>query len=327
MQIMKKCLLISSLFLLAACGKNEENVEQTKSTEQTTATVASSSSEAETVETSSTPASSEPKVEVLWSDEKEKALEDFIAHQWGPSFDPPQVYRSYSPENPLNYYGVTVPTTLLKGSSYQMTPDFAGQVPNLIWSENGLVEDGDIALVAVFADTEHTKVTRSPSSHLYLFTIVDGQPQVWITEQNQGNPEKKLYFNRTKNQQLQDFFANLVGNAGTTAATVKENKVDTRNLTVEQVSNWALAYEASTYGGQFTKVDFDAFVTTRNESPDGFVYVEVRENHSSPAMQAAGADPNVSPLAGTYRINAAGQLELLDILTNQYQVVATDYFE
>lgn len=139
----------------------------------------------------------------LWTSTKSSQLHSFVIDQWGPSFNPPQYYKEYSPANPLNYYGVTVPGNLITPQG--MTPDFEGVTPDLEWSTDGKHDPGKVALVAVYSD-----LNGASGSHLYLFTITDGKPQVWITEQNQGNQEQKLYFRQTQNAQLADYFRNLV---------------------------------------------------------------------------------------------------------------------
>ncbi|HFI0305076.1 TPA: hypothetical protein ACGO2L_000387 [Streptococcus suis] len=104
-----------------------------------------------------------------------------------------------------------------------------------------------------------------------------------------------------------------------------KSSVDTKNLTVEQATNWAKAHAASRYGAPFTKADFLAQVVSNAQSSDGLVYIEVRKDHNSPNMQ--GTDPNVAPSAGFYRINASGQLERMDVVAGSYSVVAETYFE
>ncbi|HFI0401041.1 TPA: hypothetical protein ACGO2T_000894 [Streptococcus suis] len=111
----------------------------------------------------------------------------------------------------------------------------------------------------------------------------------------------------------------------TSSATAANGSVDTKNLTVEQAANWAKAHAATRYGAPFTKDDFLSHVVTNIQSSDGLVYIEVREDHSSPNMQ--GTDPNVAPAAGFYRINANGQLEKMDVVSGTYAVVAETYFE
>ncbi|HEM3614056.1 TPA: DUF4767 domain-containing protein [Streptococcus suis] len=310
--------------MLTACGsQKQEAVSSSKATASSSSTNTSSSTS-----TTTTISSTSSSQSGLWDAGKAEALRSFVVDQWGPSFSPPQYYVSYSPNRTGNFFGVTLPSGVLTGPGQQMIPDLLGETPELVWSENGQVGVGQTAVVGIYSDIENTKY---PSAHLYLFTIKDGRVIAWITEQNQGNPEKRLYFRPTKNQELQAFFENLVlGGSSTVAtetssATAANGSVDTKNLTVEQAANWAKAHAATRYGAPFTKDDFLSHVVTNIQSSDGLVYIEVREDHSSPNMQ--GTDPNVAPAAGFYRINANGQLEKMDVVSGTYAVVAETYFE
>lgn len=329
---MKKNRMISSLLLgasvclLVACGSQNREVTSTSSS----TSISSTSSNSSTSTTSSTTsvASSSSSQTGLWDAVKAEVLRSFVIDQWGPSFSPPQYYVSYGPSRQGNFFGVTLPSGILSGSGQQMTPDFLGETPELVWSETGQVGAGQTAVVGMYSDLE---VSKSQLAHLYLFTIKDGQAIAWITEQNQGTPEKRLYFRPTKNQELQAFFENVVLGESpavateTSSETVPNTSVDTKNLTVEQAANWAKAHASSHYGAPFTKADFLAQVVTNVQSSDGLVYIEVREDHNSPNMQ--GTDPNVAPSAGFYRINVSGQLERMDVVAGSYSVVAETYFE
>ncbi|MCQ8261773.1 DUF4767 domain-containing protein [Streptococcus suis] len=327
---MKKNRLISGLLLgasvclLAACGGQKQEVTPASSSTSISSTSSSSSTSTTSVASSSSSQTG------LWDAGKAEVLRSFVIDQWGPSFSPPQYYVSYGPSRQGNFFGVTLPSGVLSGSGQQMTPDFLGETPDLVWSETGQVEAGKTAVVGIYSDIEASK---SQLAHLYLFTIKDGQVIAWITDQNQGNPEKRLYFRPTKNQELQAFFESLVlGESSavateTSSATVPNTSVDTKNLTVEQAANWAKAHAASRYGAPFTKADFLAQVVTNVQSSDGLAYIEVRENHNSANMQAAGADRSVSSGAAFYRVNANGQLEKMDVVAGSYSVVAETYFE
>ncbi|HFI0171028.1 TPA: DUF4767 domain-containing protein [Streptococcus suis] len=334
---MKKNRLISGLLLgasvcfLVACGsQKQEATTASSSTSSSSASSTSTSSTTSTTTTTSSTSSSSSSQVGPWDAGKAEALRNFVVDQWGPSFSPPQYYVSYSPSRTGDYFGVTLPSGVLSGPGQQMTPDFLGETPELVWSENGQVGAGQTAVVGIYSDIENTKY---PSAHLYLFTIKDGQVIAWITEQNQGNSEKRLYFRPTKNQELQAFFENLVLGGSSTvttetsSATAVNGSVDTKNLTVEQVANWAKAHRASEYGSPYNKSDFISQVITNNQSSDGLAYIEVREDHNSANMQAAGADRSVSSGAAFYRVNANGQLEKMDVVAGSYSVVAETYFE
>lgn len=331
---MKKNRIISGLLLgasvcfLAACGSQKQEV--TPASSSTSISSTSSSSSTSTTSSTTSVASSSSSQTGLWNAGKAEALRSFVIDQWGPSFSPPQYYVSYGPSRQGNFFGVTLPSGVLSGSGQQMTPDFLGETPDLVWSETGQVEAGKTAVVGIYSDIEASK---SQLAHLYLFTIKDGQVIAWITDQNQGNTEKRLYFRPTKNQELQAFFENLVLDGSsiaateTSSATATQSSVDTKNLTVEQAANWAKAHRASEYGSPYNKSDFISQVISNNQSSDGLAYIEVREDHNSANMQAAGADRSVSSGAAFYRVNANGQLEKMDVVAGSYSVVAETYFE
>ena len=306
-------LTLLAILALSACSKPKFE-DTRKSTKQATTTSQSTSKEI------TTEASTEAGP---WSEKKEQQLADFIK-KWGQTFSPAQTYVQYTPEKNGNFYGVAIPNELTKPKNF--TLDFNGEQPTLSWSKNGNAPSGQYALVATYSDIENS---QSPSSHLYLFTIKDGKPQVWISEQNQGNSENKFYFTETKNEDLKNFFVSLVTgqHPTTTSKPATTPAVNTKNLSIQQCSNWARAHKATGYGSPYTKDDFLAEVIGIDKSSDGLVYIEVRENHDSPTMRANGADPNVASSASLYRINANGQLELRDIVTDSYSVVATAYYE
>lgn len=314
------------LLALSACAAKESNQPAASSSSSAKVVASSSSTRASTTSASS---SSEPVAPLgPWTEAKTAQLQSYILDRWGPAMG--QVYKAYTPATLGNFFGVPIPDGFLTATK-GMTADMGGQVPELFWSMDGVAQPGQLAVVAVYADSE---ANRSMAQHLYVFTVdPQGLGQVWITQQNQGNPENKLYFLLTQNEALRDFFSQLVGNPAGMTSSVTETSpvtgagVDTKNLTANQAANWAAAHKAKGYGAPYTRVDFTTMVTGIDRSPDGLVYIEVRENHNSPTMMAAGAAPGVASNLSSYRINAAGHLELMDLRTGNYQVVETSYYE
>ncbi|MGT2906371.1 hypothetical protein [Streptococcus dentiloxodontae] len=106
-------------------------------------------------------------------------------------------------------------------------------------------------------------------------------------------------------------------------ASSTESSVDTRSLTTGQVSDWVVeTYLASQGDTSFTAEDY---IVTSETGNDGLVYSQIAENHSSAAMQAAGADPSVNPVVGFYRVNDQGQLESSDDGGVTWAVVSDSY--
>lgn len=116
------------------------------------------------------------------------------------------------------------------------------------------------------------------------------------------------------------------------------NSTDTTSLSSTQAINWIAANmgntvlaEYNTGSTQFTSQDF-SYNYNGTSGPagetDGAVYYQVRENHSSANMQAAGADPNTSSNAGWFRITANGALQYesaANQASNSWTTVSTSY--
>lgn len=199
-------LLGLSLLGLAACGRQMPTPAPSSSTPSTKASTTASSSDAPVPSSSSSSQTQAPERLAVWNEEKTAQLKDYILTNWGPAMG--QTYKAYTPATLGTFFGVPIPDGLLTATAV-MTPDMNGQSPELFWSMDGLAQSHQLAVVAVYADSEGN---RSMSQHLYVFTVnPQGQAQVWITQQNQGNPENKLYFTETKNEALRDFFTQLVG--------------------------------------------------------------------------------------------------------------------
>ncbi|HEL9598049.1 TPA: G5 domain-containing protein [Streptococcus suis] len=92
-----------------------------------------------------------------------------------------------------------------------------------------------------------------------------------------------------------------------------------KELQDRYLKNWVVR----TYLRTEKETRFDVYdyqVQTRKE--DGLTIFEVRANHSTPNMQAAGADKNINSLVATYRQNAIGELEKLIPSKNNWMKVA-----
>ncbi|WP_099810178.1 DUF4767 domain-containing protein [Streptococcus suis] len=174
---MKRNLIASSFVvmvlasMLTACGNQKQEAVSSSKERASSSSTSTSSGTSTKSSTTSTSSSSSSQVGP-WDAGKAEALRNFVVDQWGPSFSPPQNYVSYSPNRTGNFFGVTLPSGVLSGSGQQMTPDFLGETPDLVWSETGQVEAGKTAVVGIYSDIEASK---SQLAHLYLFTIKDSQ--------------------------------------------------------------------------------------------------------------------------------------------------------
>lgn len=177
----------------------ETKKSKTQSTEQTT-TEMKQSVEASTSESLTTESSSEEVKNTLWDSEKSTQLATFVP-QWGKTLG--QEYKSYNPQNNVSLYGTPLPSAVIDGN-WKMA---INEAPVTVqWSEDG-TGHADFNLVAVYSDVETGEYL---GQHVYFFGFQNGQPKVYLTQQNQGNENNYLYFNETQNQQLKQGFIDIV---------------------------------------------------------------------------------------------------------------------
>ncbi|WP_207696149.1 hypothetical protein DOK67_0000649 [Enterococcus sp. DIV0212c] len=136
---------------------------------------------------------------VPWNLQKRLDLLAFM-QSWGDVMG--QSYIEYYPGFEANWYGYHFPSIFSRNNIA-----VGGNQAVLQWSENGTVSNV-YNVVAIYSDIATTdKLER----HLYLFTILNGQPIVLVTMQNQGNPENMIYFKQSQNADLNNGFAEIVG--------------------------------------------------------------------------------------------------------------------
>ncbi|ELA67436.1 hypothetical protein SEO_00252 [Enterococcus faecium EnGen0134] len=112
------------------------------------------------------------------------------------------------------------------------------------WSEDGTGQ-ADFNLVAVYSDVETGEYL---GQHVYFFGFQNGQPKVYLTQQNQGNENNYLYFNETQNQQLKQGFIDIV-NGQTPQTPVVEESTQQVTTTEESIvsSDYPSAYSVDLY--------------------------------------------------------------------------------
>lgn len=138
----------------------------------------------------------------LWNKEKSNKLYQYVK-EWEKTLN--QNYKEYTIDNKVNYYGLQLPGDTEKVGKSRLVLE-GDKLINMKWSPEGNQKDV-YNIVAVYSDIENV---RGPASHLYYFTILNGEPIVLVTEQNQGNDKKYLYFKRTANVYLQEGFERIV---------------------------------------------------------------------------------------------------------------------
>ncbi|QED63442.1 DUF4767 domain-containing protein [Enterococcus durans] len=210
----KRLFLLGTILLLGGCSTVSQN-EQKKQVDSTTHEIETTRKESSTKEietttqetntiesskaTSSDTSDSQIKQE-LWDTNKASQLETFVP-QWGKTLG--QEYKSYNPQNNVSLYGTPLPQAVINGN-WKMA---INEAPVTVqWSEDGTGQ-ADFNLVAVYSDVETGEYL---GQHVYFFGFQNGQPKVYLTQQNQGNENNYLYFNETQNQQLKQGFIDIV---------------------------------------------------------------------------------------------------------------------
>ena len=138
----------------------------------------------------------------LWNKEKSDKLHKYVK-EWEKTLN--QNYKEYTIDNKVNYYGLNLPGDTEKIGQTHLVLE-GDKLVSMKWSPEGNQKDV-YNVVAVYSDIENVV---GPASHLYYFTILNGEPIVLVTEQNQGNDKKYLYFKRTANVYLQEGFEKIV---------------------------------------------------------------------------------------------------------------------
>ncbi|MGH1685415.1 DUF4767 domain-containing protein [Enterococcus lactis] len=213
----------------------ETKKSKTQSTEQTTTEMKQSM---EASASSITESSSEEVKNTLWDTNKASRLETFVT-QWGKTLG--QEYKSYNLQNNVSLYGTPLPQAVINGD-WKMA---INEAPVTVqWSEDG-TGHADFNLVAVYSDVETGEYL---GQHVYFFGFQNGQPKVYLTQQNQGNENNYLYFNETQNQQLKQGFIDIV-NGQTPQTPVVEESTQQVTTAEESIvsSDYPSAYSVDLY--------------------------------------------------------------------------------
>ena len=204
----------------------ETKKSKTQSTEQTTTEMKQS---VEASASSITESSSEEVKNTLWDTNKTSQLETFVT-QWGKTLG--QEYKSYNLQNNVSLYGTPLPSAVIDGN-WKMA---INEAPVTVqWSEDG-TGHADFNLVAVYSDVETGEYL---GQHVYFFGFQNGQPKVYLTQQNQGNENNYLYFNETQNQQLKQGFIDIVNGQTPQTPVVEESTQQATTSTTQATTDSA----------------------------------------------------------------------------------------
>lgn len=177
--------------------------------------------------------------EAYFDEEKSQQLAQFM-EDWGQVMG--QDYQSYEPGQEGNMFGLAFPSDVIENFA-------AGEVPTEAhWSEDGISNNpGDFAVVAAYSDYEHffaTNPNEPAGAHYYLFVLVDGQPIVMHSQQNQGQPNNLVHFYQTENVALQQGFEQIVQGLGLPELGIEEPE----ETTVEETTVGETTVEETTVG-------------------------------------------------------------------------------
>lgn len=222
---MKKAVTVTvtllSTLVLAACGQSNSKIGQNNHS-----TTSSKNSSTQNGTRSNSTSSTNKQVQSTWNSSKKAKLATFMS-AWGNTMD--QQYESYYPGNNTDFYGIKFPAEL-----QQDTIKLDNQTIDIEWSNTG-TGTKPYQLVAIYCDSD----TAEPmSEHLYFFVIHNGEPEVLITQQTNGDVQSDgLHFTQTSNKTLSSGFSKIV--AGKTPATPAGSNDDSEDTSSSSESSSA----------------------------------------------------------------------------------------
>ncbi|RHH69032.1 MULTISPECIES: DUF4767 domain-containing protein [Vagococcus] len=149
-----------------------------------------------------------------------------------------QNYKEYNQSNSVDLYGLKVPGDIFNGT---WTMAINNQPVQVEWSETG-EGSAPYQLVAVYSDADTQPYLQK---HVYFFIIENGQPKVYVTQQNQGNNENYLHFSETQNPDIKAGFSQIVGDkqisSNTDTSTGITNFDDAKNYLLDNKASWNYA--------------------------------------------------------------------------------------
>ncbi len=179
-----------------------------------------------------------------WNETKSKQLATFMTN-WGASMN--QSYDAYTPDKPGDFYGASIPNATYNGQMPLAIDSVDNQV-KVAWAPNGNGPKDTYLLLACYSDTAHA---RYLGKHVYLFASYNNQPQVLVSQQNQGNERNSFVFKQTANQDLAKGFAQIFAGKNIPAKFDKSsaNNSNKQGLAVSNEEALKLFYTVQTSAG------------------------------------------------------------------------------
>ncbi|EKK0902586.1 DUF4767 domain-containing protein [Enterococcus faecium] len=331
----KRLFLLGTILLLGGCSTVSQN-EQKKQVDSTTHETETTRKESSTKEiekttqetnttesskaTSSDTSDSQIKQE-LWDTNKASQLATFVP-QWGKTLG--QEYKSYNPQNNVSLYGTPLPSAVIDGN-WKMA---INEAPVTVqWSEDGTGNAG-FNLVAVYSDVETGEYL---GQHVYFFGFQNGQPKVYLTQQNQGNENNYMYFNETQNQQLKQGFSDIVNGQTPQTPVVEESTQQATTTTTQStsssaISNWEVAKETVLNNKAlwlYDSPDKNASNTNLISTNEYMKDLMQDENGSYYSINIVTDDNGSPTMAGgkQFRVYTDGRISQRIGMTNNFQMI------
>ena len=164
---------------------------------------------------------------------------------WGASMN--QSYDAYTPDKPGDFYGASIPNATYNGQMPLAIDSVDNQV-KVAWAPNGNGPKDTYLLLACYSDTTHA---RYLGKHVYLFASYNNQPQVLVSQQNQGDERNSFVFKQTANQDLAKGFAQIFAgkNIPTKFAKSPANNSSKQGLAVSDEEALKFFYTVQTSAG------------------------------------------------------------------------------
>lgn len=195
---------------LTGCGNQQKANESSQSSVSSSKASAKSASKQPSASKkeasmSSQSASSSTTEQAVWSSAKGQQLAAFMS-EWQKTMG--QQYESYWQGNSADMYGLKIPDELAQpdGTTGKMALAVGDRAVTWALSANGQ-SNAEYTIVAIYSNAAHA---RYGGKYVYLFTLHNGQPEVLVTGQNQGNENNWIYFGETRNEALWKGFAKIV---------------------------------------------------------------------------------------------------------------------
>lgn len=186
---------------LVGCANSSKDKSKSSSV-KSSKVVSSKSKKSSSSSVVEEPVQPEPEEQTaLWNPDKTAQLRAFM-DEWQKTrsqFDA----ADYSKGVNVKLYGADFPKILVE-KDYRT--EYQGKDIRVSWSTDGISGDG-YNIVGCYSDDAHATIDRH---YLYLFTIINRQPVILVTSQNQGNERHSIVFEKATNEELNAGFSKIV---------------------------------------------------------------------------------------------------------------------